>query len=133
MALVSEPIGPCPCGRGLPYADCCGPILAGDAPARTAEALMRSRYSAYVVGDAAHLLRTWAPETRPTRVTFDPNRRWTGLTILDVTDGGLLARTGEVEFVAEATNDGEEDDLHERSRFRRDGGAWLYVDGAVLD
>src|SRR4051812_46296944 len=99
MASMSDTIGPCQCGRGLPYADCCGPILAADAPARTPGALMRSRYSEYVVGEAAPLLRTWVPEPRPRGVTFDPNRRWTGLTILDVTEGGLLAKTGEVEFL----------------------------------
>ena len=94
---------------------------------------MRSRYTAYVVGDAGHLLRTWAAEHRPARVTFDPARRWTGLRILDVSGGGLLATTGDVEFVAGATIDGEDDDLHERSRFRRESGQWVYVDGAVED
>ena len=55
----------CPCGTGLPYDDCCGPLHAGSTAAATAEQLMRSRYSAFAVGDAAYLLATWHPSTRP--------------------------------------------------------------------
>ena len=92
---------------------------------------MRSRYAAFVVGDAGYLLRTWAPETRPSRVRIDPALRWRSLEVLD-TDGGLLDPTGTVEFVARFERDGERGALHERSRFRRDGGRWRYVDGDHL-
>ncbi|MCU1358431.1 MAG: hypothetical protein JWM89_3849 [Acidimicrobiales bacterium] len=93
---------------------------------------MRSRYTAYVLHDEGHLLRTWAPERRPHAVTFDPDRRWIGLEIVSASDSGLLASTGSVEFVARSTIGEDDEALHERSRFRRDERRWLYVDGDVL-
>ena len=66
----------CPCGTGLPYDECCGPLHAGATPAATAEQLMRSRYSAFAVGDAAYLLATWHPSTRPPALELDPGVRW---------------------------------------------------------
>ncbi len=121
----------CPCGRGATLGACCGRILAGDAPAATAEDLMRSRYSAYVLGDAAHLLASWAPETRPSRVRIDPAITWAGLEVRSAA-GGLLDATGTVEFVASFVRDGVPTALHERSRFRRHDGRWVYVDGDHL-
>jgi SEC-C motif-containing protein len=101
----------------------------GSAAAPTAEALMRSRYSAFVQRDAGYLLRTWHPRTRPARIDFDPGMRWTGLEILDTTDGSAFHTTGTVTFRA-AYRGGS---LHERSRFERVDGAWVYVDGDFLD
>lgn len=96
---------------------------------------MRSRYTAYAVGDADYLLRTWAPETRPSRVRIDPAQRWLSLEVL-ASAGGLLDAAGTVEFVASFTVEGGGDaqprGIHERSRFRRDHGRWLYVDGDHL-
>jgi hypothetical protein len=66
----------CPCGLGDDYESCCGRFHAG-APAPTAEALMRSRYSAFAVGDAGYLLRTWHPAGRPQNLSLDPALRWT--------------------------------------------------------
>ncbi len=85
---------------------------------------MRSRYSAFVVGDGDYLWRTWHPSTRPESVTAH-GVEWTGLTILDVVDGGTGDQEGVVEFEA-AHRDGA---LRERSRFARRGGRWMYVDG----
>ena len=68
--------GACPCGLGDDYAACCG-RLHGGAPAATAEALMRSRYSAFAVGDADYLLRTWHPSSRPRELVLEPDLRWT--------------------------------------------------------
>lgn len=122
----------CPCGRDADYGSCCGAIHAG-AAASTAEDLMRSRYSAYVVGDVAYLLHSWAPETRPPAIVLDPSQRWTGLSILETVDGGVLAADGIVEFVASfvaATGPGVR---AERSRFRREAGRWVYVDGGETD
>jgi SEC-C motif-containing protein len=133
---------PCPCGLAAPYGECCGrfhsgPANAAGAPtaptAPTAELLMRSRYSAFVVRDAAYLLRTWAPETRPGEVDFDPSLRWAGLEIRDTTDGTAFHQTGTVTFVARYTHADEQGALHERSRFRRHEGAWVYVDGDFID
>ncbi|MGW1168843.1 YchJ family protein [Streptomyces sp. NPDC002550] len=119
----------CPCGLPRPYAACCGRFHAGPAAAPTAELLMRSRYSAFVTGDAGYLLRTWHPRTRPERLDLDPRMRWTGLEILDTTDGSAFHSTGTVTFRASYRGGS----LHERSRFERVDGAWVYVDGDFLE
>ncbi|SDG74778.1 YchJ family protein [Klenkia brasiliensis] len=120
----------CPCGTGLTYDECCGPVHAG-AAAPSAEALMRSRYSAFAVGDAAYLLATWHPRTRPADLELDDDTRWTGLEILAVEGGGLLAAEGVVEFRASYRRDGEAGAQQERSRFTRVEGRWVYLDGVT--
>ncbi|MET9433812.1 YchJ family protein [Streptomyces sp. NPDC006551] len=124
---------PCPCGLAASYGECCGRFHAGTAAAPTAELLMRSRYSAFVVRDEPYLLRTWAPATRPGEVDFDPSMRWTGLEIRDTTDGSAFHQAGTVTFVARYTHGGAPGSLHERSRFARHEGAWVYVDGDFID
>ncbi|MFF6773211.1 YchJ family protein [Streptomyces sp. NPDC012637] len=124
---------PCPCGLPAAYGACCGRFHAGPGTAPTAELLMRSRYSAFVVGDEPYLLRTWAPETRPADVDFDPALRWTGLEIEETGDGTAFHQRGTVTFRARFTHDGSPGELHERSRFTRHEGAWVYVDGDFLD
>lgn len=86
---------------------------------------MRSRYSAYVLGLDTYVFTTWHPRTRPDDVRSDPTIAWTGLRILDTVAGGPDDETGEVEFVASY----EGGRMHERSRFARRAGRWLYVDG----
>jgi SEC-C motif-containing protein len=120
----------CPCGLRLPYAACCGRLHAGQATAATAEALMRSRYSAFAVSEAAYLLRTWHRATRPPQVRFDPDDRWSRLDILGKTGGGLLDAEGTVEFTAHYRHRGVARTLHENSRFVRDAGDWAYLDAA---
>jgi len=88
---------------------------------------MRSRFTAYVVGDEAYLRRTWHPRTRPARVRVDPGQEWLALRILDTTDGGMFDREGTVEFRAEYRAAGRVDAMQENSRFVRDGGQWVYV------
>nr|BFD85741.1 YchJ family protein [Streptomyces sp. Xyl84] len=117
----------CPCGLTGPYEKCCGRYHAG-AAAPSAEALMRSRYSAFVRQDTGYLLRTWHPRTRPARLDLDPAMRWTGLEILGTTDGSAFHTTGTVTFRASYRGGS----LHERSRFERVDGAWVYVDGDFL-
>ncbi|PZU37635.1 MAG: zinc chelation protein SecC [Microbacterium sp.] len=119
---------PCPCGTGLAYDGCCGPLHAG-APASTALALMRSRYSAFARADAAYLAATWHPGTVPDAVDVDAGVRWTGLEIFDVVAGGPGERRGTVEFVARYREDGVAHELHERSRFVRQSDRWWYLDG----
>ncbi|MCX5183519.1 YchJ family protein [Streptomyces sp. NBC_00268] len=119
----------CPCGLSEPYARCCGPFHRGEALAPTAERLMRSRYCAFVKEDEGYLLRTWHPRTQPGRVDFDPGMRWTGLEILDTGQGSAFHSTGTVTFRASYRGGS----LHERSRFERVDGAWVYVDGDFLD
>jgi SEC-C motif-containing protein len=122
----------CPCGTGLPYPECCGRLHDGSATAATAEQLMRSRYSAFAVGDAAYLIATWHPTTRPRTLGLDPAVRWSGLEVLATTGGTLLAAEGTVEFRAHHVVDGVAGAQHENSRFVRKGGRWLYLDGVSL-
>ncbi|WP_110036515.1 YchJ family protein [Nocardia neocaledoniensis] len=120
---------PCPCRRGEPFDACCGPILAGATPAPTAEALMRSRYTAYVVGDVGYLLRSWHPNTRPAELELDPAQRWLFLEIVGTQRGGPFDDNGTVEFIAHYKLDGVRDAMHELSTFVRVDGAWVYLDG----
>ncbi|MGI9210177.1 MAG: YchJ family protein [Rhodococcus sp. (in: high G+C Gram-positive bacteria)] len=117
----------CPCGRGIPLGECCGVFLAGRS-APTAEQLMRSRYTAFFLGDVDYLRRTWHPSTRPARLDLDPEQHWTGLEILHTTGGGFLHAEGTVEFRAHWTHVGVSDSMHEHSRFVRENGDWLYLD-----
>lgn len=119
---------PCPCGSGATLDGCCGPALRGTAPP-TAEALMRSRYTAFVVGDARYLTESWHPGTRPDGISLDPALRWRGLDIVQVQGGDGDQTRGVVEFRARWHEGGEEGVLSERSRFVRQSGRWWYLDG----
>ena len=92
---------------------------------------MRSRYTAFVVGDAAYLNETWHPGTRPAELTLDPEQRWSGLEIVDVQDGDEGDRRGTVEFRAGWRHGRDSGVLHERSRFVEQGGRWWYLDGRI--
>ena len=92
---------------------------------------MRSRYTAFARGDAAYLLRSWHPSTRPERLDLDDDVRWLRLDILAKTGGGPSATEGVVEFEAIHRDPAARGVLHERSRFVREGGQWYYVDGVV--
>jgi SEC-C motif-containing protein len=119
----------CPCGRGR-HERCCGPLHAGK-PAADAEALMRSRYSAYVLERADYLLATWHPSTRPASLDLasDPPLRWLGLDVKRFVPAG---DTAVVEFVARhRQGGGRAGRLHETSRFVRERELWWYVDGDV--
>lgn len=127
--MTSETTGapPCPCGATQGYDACCGRFHRGEAEASTAEQLMRSRYAAFARGDAAYLLATWHPSTRPRRVRFDPDRRWVGLDLLATSGGGLLDAEGTVEFVAHHQRGDRRAELHEVSLFVRDDRRWRYL------
>jgi SEC-C motif domain protein len=120
---------PCPCGLAATYDDCCGRLHRGQAAAATPEQLMRSRFSAYAVGDEPYLRQTWHPSTRPAVLDLDPAIRWLGLEILDSTDGGPFGGEAIVEFRARYLRSGRPGELRERSRFVRHERAWTYVDG----
>lgn len=114
----------------LPYADCCGRYLdhGGATPAPDAHSLMRSRYTAFVRERADYLLATWHPSTRPPTLDFEPGTRWLGLEVR--AHRQIDAGHAEVEFVArQRSAGGKALRLHERSRFVRTDGRWLYVDG----
>ena len=96
---------PCPCGRTASFAECCGPLLAGASQAETAEALMRSRYTAYLEGAVDYLIATTAAAARGGLdrrglVAYCRGLRGISLRILAVQGGGLLEETGVVEFAA---------------------------------
>jgi SEC-C motif-containing protein len=94
---------PCPCGRldarhkPIEFDQCCGPYLAGT-PAPDAEALMRSRYTAFVLGNEGYLLATWHPSTRPAQIDFERHAKWLGLDVR--LHRAADAEHAEVEFVA---------------------------------
>ena len=120
----------CPCGRGPDYSACCGRYSGTATPATDAESLMRSRYSAFVRGDAAHLLATWHASTRPATLELESDVKWLGLEVR--AHRTIDADHAEVEFVARSRLAGRASRLHERSRFVREGGQWYYVDGDLF-
>jgi SEC-C motif-containing protein len=125
------PSSPCPCGSGAGYHVCCGPLHHGERHADTAEQLMRSRYAAFARGDSDYLFRTWHPRTRPSDLTLDAEIVWSALKVTDTSAGGADDDHGEVEFTARFTSEGRPGAMHERSRFQRRAGRWVYVDGDV--
>ncbi|MBB1075062.1 YchJ family protein [Rhodoferax sp. 4810] len=118
----------CPCGSGKTYADCCGRWHAGlseGVHAPTPEALMRSRYSAYGLGLIDYLLATWHPSTAPGELELPPVK-WLEL---DIRHAEMTGDAGVVEFIARLRDQGRGARLHEISRFVREDGRWLYIDG----
>jgi len=126
----------CHCGSGQSYEACCGPYIQGVEPAPTAEALMRSRYSAYVVGAIDYLGDTLHPNhrsdwDRDATARWASHSEWLNLEIRDTEAGGEGDDEGFVEFVAHFKENDEHKVHHERSRFQRHGGRWYYVDGQL--
>ena len=124
---------PCPCGSGRTFNTCCEPFIRGISPAPTAEALMRSRYSAFVTGDLDYVERTHAPETRDAfnRAEIEAMMgacAWQSLQIRKAVEHG---DTAQVEFVARYRYNQKDLCQTEVSNFRRENGQWLYVDGTI--
>lgn len=119
----------CPCGSGDLYRDCCGQYIDQGHPAPSPEKLMRSRYTAYSLGNELYLVNTWHESTRPVRLDLDTDQpvKWTGLEILSAPAAGL--DEGAVEFIARFKQNGKAGKMHERSRFVKHTGRWFYVDG----
>lgn len=145
---LPRPNDPCPCGRLAPagpggskgksatplaFARCCGRYLAAPgleaSAAPDAESLMRSRYTAFVCERADYLQATWHASTRPADLDFEPGARWLGLQVRS--HRAMGEDRAEVEFVARYRVGGRAVRLHETSRFVREGGRWLYVDGDI--
>ena len=93
---------------------------------------MRSRYSAFALGNVPYLVETWHPRTRPRRLDVDPEVRWRGLDVLATTGGSPLETEGTVEFRAHYVVADRAGAQHENSRFVREHGRWLYLDGVSL-
>lgn len=145
-SLTTQRPDDCPCGGAAPdqragakpprFASCCGRFIDGGEMAPRALELMRSRYSAYVLGETAYLRATWAPQTCPADLDADPAApgapRWLGLQIKRFAEQD--ATHAEVEFVARFKVGGRAHRLHETSRFERgDDGRWRYIDGDVKE
>ncbi len=122
----------CPCGSGQDLDTCCGPIIAG-VPASTPQALMRSRYTAFVLGKLDHVDRTHALEIREDFNRAEAERsvqecEWQGLEVKSASENG---DEGTVEFVARFKRGAQEFVQHELARFNRRDGRWLYVSGEI--
>ena len=125
---------PCPCGLSESLADCCARFIAGDLAPDTAEALMRSRYTAFATHAIDYLVATHHPDTLPEAdrekiKRFSEGATWSGLEILDTEGGHPGDQEGWVEFIARYTEDGEARLHHERSLFRRHQGRWFFHSG----
>ncbi len=125
----------CPCGRRdvrlrpVSLASCCGRYLNdfANCAAPDAELLMRSRYSAFVLGRVEYLLATWHPTHRPAELTLEPATKWLGLEVKAYRV--LTADRAEVAFVARSALNGRATRLQENSRFVLEDGRWFYTDG----
>lgn len=131
--IVASGDQPCPCGgqpAGAALSACCGPYVAGETWPPTPETVMRSRYTAYAVGDGDHLFRTWHPSTRPPEIDLDGSLEWLGLDVVEVSGDDV---EGIVEFAAHwRSGEGrtrQSGVLRERSTFVRRAGRWFYRDG----
>lgn len=127
---------PCPCGTGRAYDDCCGPYITGKRKAPTAEALMRSRYSAYVEHAVDYIIETCVRrgkddiDLEQTR-DWSEQSTWLGLNIMLTEKGGPADTEGTVEFEARYERNGLRETHHEQARFVRENGEWLYDEGRL--
>jgi SEC-C motif-containing protein len=125
----------CPCGSGRPYDQCCGPLLDGKRPAASPEALMRSRYTAFVLKNFDYIVETTDPELRDL-LDHDANRDWmnsstfSGLKVLNSAQSGS---SGTVEFIAHYRRAGIDHAHHERSQFRKHRGRWYFREGSAVE
>lgn len=127
----------CPCGSGLAYSTCCEPIINGSHPAETAEKLMRARYSAHVAVQMDFIFETTHPDQRQgydhqgTR-EWAEGTDWQGLEIIDTKKGGPADDSGQVEFIANFSENGIRREHHERAQFNRQEGRWYFYDGTLV-
>ena len=125
----------CPCGSTKPYELCCE-LYHKHKNAPTCEALMRSRYSAFVFGLVEYLYETTHPSHQNKKLKEEiaftcKALAWTHLEVISVWQGGLNDKVGKVSFRASFVQEGKKGLHVEHSRFKRFGKAWMYVDGEV--
>ena len=127
----------CPCGSGRNLEACCGPYLAGTASAPTAEALMRSRYTAYVKHDIDYIVDT-CTKNEAEGIDVDSTRQWSeqsdwlGLQIVRTEKGGAMDNEGLVEFIASYKFQGKKEDHHEKALFVKKAGSWFFETGSLV-
>ena len=122
----------CPCDSGKDYKFCCESYLELTQPAPTAEALMRSRYTAFTLHNESYLRYSWHPDTCPQEIRLNKKTVWLGLAVKKTTAGKSGDDSGTVEFIARNKTNGKAQRIHENSRFVRINNQWLYVDGDFL-
>ncbi|WP_323753328.1 YchJ family protein [Marinobacter sp.] len=115
----------CPCGSALGYARCCQPWHLGQ-PASAPEALMRSRYSAFVMKNAEYLLATWHADTRPSKLDLEDSPEWPSLQVISASEEGLAGKVHFRAFYRAGEGWGY---LEEHSDFIKEGGRWYYLSG----
>jgi SEC-C motif-containing protein len=126
----------CPCGSGREYSACCETYIKGRAKAPTAEALMRSRYSAYVEHEIDYIINTCVNrdedgiDHKSTR-DWSEKSKWLGLKIVSTEKGGISDKKGTVEFEATYERDGLKDIHHETAKFKKENDEWLYEEGTI--
>ena len=123
---------PCLCQSGKLFQDCCHPFLTGEQEAPTPELLMRSRYTAFCIGDASYLTKTWHPETLPEGLEDGEPNNWIRLEIMESSFDDA-ENEGEVEFKASLLHKGKLEVLHENSDFVKLDGKWVYHSGEFLE
>ena len=129
--MINSPL--CPCGSSLPYATCCLPVLDDHRRAVTAEALMRSRYTAFVKKHEAHIITTWHINNRPKTLNFEDHPVvWLSLEVREVLDGSANDTTGTVDFTSTYLENGLLSRLREKSQFVREDGLWYYLSGECV-
>jgi len=116
----------CPCGCIRSLAQCCDLYISKQQTALTAEALMRSRYSAYVLGEVDYLLDSWSSLTRPQQLELNTETHWKRLQLIECVAGGVDDGEGIVEFIATYKHQGKTQKIQERSRFIREQDLWVY-------
>jgi SEC-C motif-containing protein len=127
----------CPCGSGLSYAECCEPYIIGTLLPSSAEALMRSRYSAYVEHAIDYIVNTCSKngkqdiDIKQTK-DWSEKSQWLGLKILSVSKGSPTDTEGTIEFEAAYEHEGLKDLHHEKAQFKKQGDRWFYEEGEIV-
>ena len=138
LFFMSDTKDLCPCGSGKLYSECCEPIIKGSAKAPTAEALMRSRYSAYVKHEIDHIAKSCVQDPDKNEIDMEETRRWSeestwhGLKILRTEKGKENDKEGIVEFSATYTRGGLKDVHLEKAKFVKKDGEWVYHSGSLI-
>jgi len=123
----------CPCGSGKAFSECCESLIQGGEDAQTAEALMRSRYTAHVKLDFDYVHDTLHPSKRKEEdrkgADWSKNFEWQSLEVVRTEAGGPDDETGIVEFIAKYRKKGTAYAHHEIAEFAKEEGRWYFVDG----
>ncbi len=125
-----SPDNQCPCGSNLPFSSCCKIIIEDHSKAKTAEQLMRSRYTAFIQKNDKHILCSWDEKTRPESLNHEDHPvSWLSLTVNESKEGGENDLTGSVQFTATYIENGQLSELNELSTFKKKDELWFYVNG----